>query len=240
MPTPPDKPRRWFLRFSLRTLLIVMLVCGIVLVPFVVKLHRYRQQRAVIEELLAAGASITFADGSEKLSDDWWRHVVGQDLFNSVEAVDLALTDTKSVAPLAGLKGLQTLRLYHTPVSDLTPLAGLKELQELDLSYTQVSDLAPLAGLKELQELDLYNTQVSDLAPLAGLKELQTLNLIGTQVSDLAPLAGLKKLEALDLRSTSVSDLTPLIGMNKLTVYLIKPQQVKLPKELAGRVVVRE
>ena len=89
--------RRKFLRFSLRTLLIVVLVCGIVLVPFAAKLHRYRQQRAVIEELLAAGASITFADGSKELSDDWWRYVVGDDLFNSVVAVDLSWKDIKSL-----------------------------------------------------------------------------------------------------------------------------------------------
>ena len=131
MTTSPDKPRRRFLRFSLRTLLIVMLLFGVVLVPFVVKLQRYREQRGVIEELLDSGASITFADGSEELSDDWWRHVVGKDLFNSVEAVYLALTETKSVAPLAGLKELKTLILHHTQVSDLAPLAGLEKLQAL-------------------------------------------------------------------------------------------------------------
>ena len=128
MPAQHDKPRRWFLPFSLRTLFIAVLGCGVVLVPFVVKLHRYRQQRAVIEELLAVGALITFADGSEKLPDDWWRYVVGQDLFNSVEAVHLNIEDTKSVALLAGLKELQTLVLGGTAVSDLAPLVSMKKL----------------------------------------------------------------------------------------------------------------
>ena len=105
--TPKTKRKRRFLRFSLRTLLIVMLLFGVVLVPFGVKYQRYREQRVVIEELLDSGASITFTGGSKELSDDWWRHVVGQDLFDSVEAVALYGTDTKSVAPLAGLKNLR-------------------------------------------------------------------------------------------------------------------------------------
>ena len=42
--TPKTKPKRRFLRFSLRTLLIVMLLFGVVLVPFAVKLQLGRRR----------------------------------------------------------------------------------------------------------------------------------------------------------------------------------------------------
>ena len=48
MPTPPDKPRRWLPRFSLRTLLLFMLVCGIALIPLAWKLEQARKQREIV------------------------------------------------------------------------------------------------------------------------------------------------------------------------------------------------
>jgi hypothetical protein len=71
------------------------------------------------------------------------------------------------------LKGLRTLLLGHTKVTDagLKELAGLKGLKELDLDDTQVTDagLKELAALKELKELGLFGTKVTD----AGVAELR-------------------------------------------------------------------
>ncbi len=121
-------------------------------------------------------------------------------------------------------------------LAELAAEAQRVDLKQLRLDGTPASDLAPLAGLAALRVLDLRGTPVSDLAPLAGLAALRWLDLEGTPVSDLAPLAGLAALHSLYLQGTQVSDLAPLAGLKNVTIYLDKSQEVKIPKELEGRV----
>jgi hypothetical protein len=82
------------------------------------------------------------------------------------------MTD-EGLKELTGLKTLQYLFLYNTPVTDagLKELAGLKSLRALSLSSTMVTDagLKELSRLKSLQYLYLQHTQVTD----AGVAELQ-------------------------------------------------------------------
>ena len=91
---------------------------------------------------------------------------------------------------IATLKGLRSVELDKTKVSDLTPLAALTGLQTLWLNQTGVSDLAPLAALTWLQDLRLDQTGVSDLGPIAALTGLKNLSLDQTGVSDLRPIRG--------------------------------------------------
>ena len=51
--------------------------------------------------------------------------------------------------------GRTRLRLAGDRVIDLAPIAGLKALETLNLDNTQVADLAPIAGLKTLKTLSL-------------------------------------------------------------------------------------
>ena len=166
-----------------------------------------------------------------------------------LQSLDLSYTQVSDLTPLAGLSGLQTLKLTQcwdvsdlrplsdlsglrslilnrTQVSDLAPLSGLSGLQTLYLDDTQVSDLAPLSGLSGLQRLYLDNTQVSDLAPLSGLSGLQRLSLDGTQVSDLANLSEVSGLQRLNLIRTPVSDLAPLSGLSGLQRLDLRGTQV--------------
>lgn len=142
----------------------------------------------------------------------------------------LPITDA-DLLKVAGLTGLQELRLSNTQVSEVTPLAGLTGLQTLELSSTQVSDVAPLAGLTGLQDLWLGGTQVRDVAPLAGLTGLQALSLAGTQVSDVAPIAGLTSLRILFLENTRIEDLTPLLDFGRLH-RLATPDDTRLGNPL--------
>ncbi|MFN3262960.1 MAG: leucine-rich repeat domain-containing protein [Pikeienuella sp.] len=125
-------------------------------------------------------------------------------------------TQVSDLAPLAALTGLRSLRLDDTQVSDLAPLAALTGLQELNLKNTRVSDLAPLAALTGLRELILENTRVSSLAPLGGLTGLLKLDVDNTQVSDLAPLAALTSLQSLYFNRTQVIDLRPVARLTHL------------------------
>ncbi len=90
---------------------------------------------------------------------------------------------------LSGLKGLRTLNLGATKVTDagLKELAALKDLETLHLCYTGITDagVKELAGLKNLKTLGLLETKVTDagLKELAGLENLQTLLLYRTKVT---------------------------------------------------------
>ena len=94
---------------------------------------------------------------------------------------------------LAGLKSLQSLSLYGTPVTD----AGLKELAGLKLTTLVLPFFLSDRNLKyylaaiEPITLDLKGKQVTDvgLKELAELKSLQSLDLSHTPVTD----AGLKR-----------------------------------------------
>jgi len=174
------KPRRRWLRFSLRTLIMVT-VLAVPLGWVGWKLGQVRSERATITWVEEMGGNVIFHYENDK---SWWE---------------------ESTDKLFGER-VRWVNLINTQVSDLSPLAELKNLKILTLNNTQVSDLSPLAEVKYLKILTLNNTQVSDLSPLAEVKNLEWLNLRNTQVSDLSPLAELKNLEELDLSNTQVSD----------------------------------
>jgi len=150
--------------------------------------------------------------------------VSGQDIV--IEARDGLITATfndrtddsvlRAALPDLVAKGVQSINLHGSPVSDSVLLAGIPGLIALDLGGTQVRNLAPLQSLASLQVLNLQFLRINDLRPLATLTGLRTLNLGGTEVSDLTPLAGIADLRNLVLSVTKVKDLTPLAALVQL------------------------
>ena len=175
--TTPTKAERRLLRFSLRTMLIFMLV---VCVAVGWKFERVRKQREVVAWVREMGGNVSYAiddNGSadfkaEPSGPEWLRQWLGNDFFDEVAGVALRDTEVSNVSPLAKLTELRTLDLTNTQVSDVSALAKLTKLKSLDLNYTQVRDVSPLAKLTNLEKLYFHNTQVSDLTPLAKLTKL--------------------------------------------------------------------
>ena len=151
------KPRRRWLRFSLRTLLVVMLLLGVLFGVLGSMAQEARRQRKVVADLREMGAQFVFSGEEpsmpELLDIGYCRRVI-ECHFDNPQVAD--------VTPLAELKNLRWLDLECTQVADVTPLAELKKLEGLDLSGTQVADVTPLAELKNLNVLYLVNTQVTD------------------------------------------------------------------------------
>ncbi len=188
------KPRRRYLKFSLRTFFVLLtLVC----VWFGWQVNQANRQRKAVAWVLEMGGSVEYdyeVDGAGNIIAD--SPELLRDFYQQVEVVHLIRdTQVSDLTPLANLQSLKTLGLGATQIRDLTPLANLQSLESLYLGDTQVSDLTPLANLQSLKTLGLSDTQVSDLTPLANLKSLERLVLINTQVSDLTPLANLQSLK---------------------------------------------
>ena len=156
----PDtpKPRRWF-RFSLRTLLIVMLLLGVVFGTGSMA-YEARRQRKVVADLEESGMDVEFSDEEPSMPE---------------------LLDTGYSGRVISVR---THSLFTTSFNDVSPLAAFENLDFLDLSWTQVADVTPLAELENLEVLGLERTQVTDVSPLAGLKNLELLDLSGTNVTD--------------------------------------------------------
>ena len=127
---PPARPntakhgRRWF-QFSLRTLLLLMLVSGCGAGWFVRKVQQARAQREAAQAIEELGGAVTYASGGRmRTAVAWLGELLGEEL--------------------------RTLSLSGTQVTDagLECLRGLTELRELALSNNQVTD----AGVNELKK----------------------------------------------------------------------------------------
>jgi predicted negative regulator of RcsB-dependent stress response len=172
------KPRRRWLQFSLRTLMVLMLTFGCGFGWLAYEAERMRAQRKAASAIEKLGGSVGYADESDgrvRGAVAWMGKLFGEDLSGDVSSVILdgpSINDA-ALAHLRGLAQLRWLSLTNTRITDagLTHLRGLRELGSLELANTMVSDtgLAHLRGLTKLWYLDLNNTQVSD----AGAKELK-------------------------------------------------------------------
>jgi Leucine-rich repeat (LRR) protein len=188
---PPSHPHRWH-RFSLRTLLLVMSGCCLLLGGSMAYINTFRVQiqSLAAAERLQGDATVLPAAGPR-----WCRWVVttvlGPDSY--VEVIKLAVS--------------------QKPIDDaaLQSLAGLIYLQKLDLDRTRITDvgLQTIAAMPDLMTLSLRYDHLSDRAAstLAELPNLQTLYLTGTQLTDgsVAELAKLHSLSELFIRWTGIS-----------------------------------
>lgn len=249
----PQRKRRFF-SFSLRTLLIAMLLFGCLFGWVGLRYRRAKEQRAILDKIKASGGTVYV--GRKGICNPTDRELFFDgDYLGRIERVEYPLVFNQGsfaspipdfggyvppeipdtdISPLAKLKNLQELSFEFAVVSDLAPLAGLENLQKLDLSSTEVTDLTPLVGMKNLQELDLSRTDVTDLSPLAELKNLQYLEIDYTPAVEVTPLAGLKNLETLDLAGTKVTDLGPLARLKNLKTLNLVGSQVTDLSPLVG------
>jgi len=149
-----SKPRRRWLRFSLRTLLVLMLLFGAVFGWFAREVQQARAHREAVKAIEKLGGGVTLvpaSGGMMRTAVGGAGKLLGEDLSYDVSAVLFSETQVTD----AGLEYLQ----------------ALTKLEWLDLDSTLVSDagLVHLTGLTKLQTLYLGNTQVTG----AGVNELR-------------------------------------------------------------------
>jgi hypothetical protein len=230
----PISPKRRWLRFSLRTLLIATaLLCAWV----ALQAHRARQQAAAIASIHALGGTVMFdyqrdnQGGYDRnvpptisASSAWLRRVLGEDHFRRVAVVDLNMS-ARSIRPnglvdaelamFRDLPDVEIAELSNSPsITDegLAHLAGLSKLKTLYLYNTGISGrgLRHLSGLQSLEALDVSNSPFTDegIEPLRQFPRLRWLQLSNTRITDsgLRHLSTLQSLTDLQLMNTDVSD----------------------------------
>jgi hypothetical protein len=155
---PPKRKRRWY-QFSLRTLLIFMLVCAVPCAWLGRKLERKRREREIVRKIEARHGRALYDrkqigdrwPTSEPSGPAWARTILGDDFFDEIFLVDWSESDVTD--------------------ADLAILTHLPHLEHLYLSKTSISDagLANLKSLTELKNLYLWQTKVTD----AGVKQFK-------------------------------------------------------------------
>ena len=126
-------------------------------------------------------------------------------------------TGIVSLEPLTIIKGLNSLAIISSQLTDLAPLTSLKRLKELQCNQVPINDISSLNQLSGLEVLNLENTRITDIKALANLTAIRILNISGTQVKSLKGIENLSKLEELTISNTEVKSIKGLESLPALT-----------------------
>ena len=218
------RPGRRWCRYSLRALLLLVLLVSIGMSLFATRMRRATRQRDAVAAIEKSGGWVYYYHQFDPPDYScfsfprppppgplWLRNLLGDDFFTSVvEAYVESDTDLKYLKQLDQLK-----RLGCAPEVTEAGLAHLKELRQLrhlDLSERRVTGATfeHIVALAELEELHLGLTDTGDaeLERLETMTRLRWLGLGGTKITDagLRHLEGLTRLEHLTLNQTQIGD----------------------------------
>jgi hypothetical protein len=196
---PPKRECRWY-QFSMRTLLVVMLVFCVTVAWVGSRMYKAQKNRERVADdkarIMKAEAVFRKLRGEvtydykihrpqtwlEELFDDPGDRddVVGS--FNVRIRLPMGSAGDASLEPLNELNSVISFRVYYHARENIWNKAPITD-----------AGLTHLRDLKRLQTLHLRDTMITDagLTHLKGLSNLKELNLYGTSVSD----EGVKKLQ---------------------------------------------
>ena len=232
--------RRWF-RFSLRTLLIAVLVAAVPLGFLVRSMQLAARQRRAVDALKEKWIRMQLRLGYRCIRQRSYRAAraalllarLGEDFFYNVESV--SSFDDKPAEGLSHLREFPHLKnviVPDRPIGDAVArqLSGLQQLKYLDLSNSALTDdgLKYLRGLTGLESLDLYDNPISGtgLTHIGDSRHLTSLMLESTRIDDrgmrfLKPLTELKTLglgSSPDLTDEGIKVLAPMVAMKQLSI----------------------
>jgi hypothetical protein len=208
-----EKPRRRWLQFGLRSLLLLITVFG---VWFGLYIKRVRRQKEAVQAIREFGgwvhydfqetttlAGTNFDSRIEPPLPKWLVDRLGEDFFFNVAEVNLVYNDdggrrldnanvaATALEHLAAFPKLRVLLVKETQATDdgLRTVGQLKRLTHLymwDASQVTDAGIAHLAGLANLRKIHIGHSQIGDesLKVLAALAQLDDMSLQGNRFSD--------------------------------------------------------
>lgn len=245
--------RRWY-QFSLRTLIVAMVVASVLLGLFASRLQRARRQAAAVAVIRDHGSvEYDYAyrrDGEMKLRlqngksnvPHWLLDRLGEDFFHDVVLV-LARQQSlrsptesdkfgQSISQLPTLEELY-VDAYRDDEIDLSPLQGMRRLEHVSISGGRLNNasldaIKPLPALRNL-ELDGVRLEKPRLASLKRIRPLSELALrrIDLDLGDLSSVAACRNLQNLEIDGILVAgrDIDALAQLHQLkTLRLLRAQ----------------
>ena len=197
--SPAEDVQRFRMQFSLKTLLLLMLVASAGFSWLGIRMRRAAAERAVVATLGHLGPEVNeigghiwgldFSTCQRKPTDDDLALVCELTRLECLDLSGAPITDD-GLGHLRTLTRLEVLSLSQTPITDagLEHLKTLERLESLDLRGVPITDagLKHLESLTRLEFLSIMQTPITDagLEHLKTLKRLKYLGLWGTQVTN--------------------------------------------------------
>ena len=222
-----DQPRRRRLRFSVRALMLLVLMVAVILGR---QVNQARRQRDAVAAIRRYGGWVqydyefindTFIFRRTPLAPKWLRRRLGDEYFQDVYGVDLAYqraggtgrwqenphSSDDVMAHLEAFPRLRVLRVHKGQATDaaMKHVGNLTSLEELTMEDAEVGDtgVACLKGLRNLKNIDISNSRMTDagLGCLSRLPKVEELGLQGHRFTDagLSSLSGRTNLKGLYL-----------------------------------------
>jgi len=215
--------RRW--RFSLRGLLVLVLISAVIFAGLGWRWRRAQRQAAIVEALRKTGVAHVMYDYEVHTSDEgdlgrvtivppWLRRVLGEDFFSDVHDVTIGPASRVATQPPDGWKP----PLGGRAVSEsqcrraLRIAASLTQIRSLYIQDAVVRQkaLEQLTCWEQLSDLRIDGCDVrdEDLSPLSRAVNVRSLHLHRQPIGDaaLVHLRPMRKLNTLGLGFTDVAD----------------------------------
>lgn len=183
-------------------------------------------------------ASLTLPETVSDLSDLKWftglrtltvQNVSGLDFSPLSQLTKLTELDLSgctissgSLDAIAGLTGLQRLRLNNCALTDISAFSQLTGLVELQLANNSISEIGVLSLMLDLETVTLTNNPITSIASLSACGKLQSLDISGCDVTALAALSDKQQLTTLLAGNNTITDLSALSGCSALSVLEVQ------------------
>jgi hypothetical protein len=228
MASATTEPKRAKFRFSIRVMMLVVLIIAVWLGW---RVSIARKQRAVVAAVEQAGGWVHYdyefvsdvlTPGQNPWAPFWLRKILGDEYFRQVRQVSLVYDestgkrfDNKNVdacdnllKQMTAMPGLKELLLKETQATDegLRQIGKMTELRQLyiwDARSVTDAGVSHLRNLRNLREIHINNSKITDdsLVLLSSLPSMEKLSFQGNHFSDegLVRLQGSKRLKSLHI-----------------------------------------